>query len=107
MLPDLAQREVSDGLPVPSDNRAEERHGATKKGDGGEWRILRGLLIWRGKKETRLGIRESETERREKLKGTLKDDCETVRWSSYGYIINNGNQSYVFDTFDEFAQYRL
>jgi hypothetical protein len=46
VLPDLAQREVCDGLLVPSDNRAEERHGATKKVDGGEWMILRELLIW-------------------------------------------------------------
>jgi hypothetical protein len=52
-------------------------------------------------------LRESETERREKVNGALKDDCETVRWSSYGNIINYGNQSNVFDTLDEFAQYRL
>lgn len=33
----------------------------------------------------------------------MKDDGETVRWSSNGDVVNYGDQSDVFDTLDEFA----
>jgi hypothetical protein len=67
VLSDLLQCEVCDGLMVQSNDRAEKRHSATKTGEGREWRLTRGLLIWRREEETTLGGGESETERRKKM----------------------------------------